>query len=207
MPLDREYESFFALILSEELDSVDNAREILQRQEIYKSSANQQRNHVEVDFKDVLPIVIKTGEPVSKKRKKGGRSQEDYLQKGGMLAFYDLNDFRSHFGMTRSQVEDLLTDLQPHYHYERGSKLPLENVVLASLWVLASQESYRHLAQCSVAIKACCILHNMCLENTDTEPVNIEEEDLPFPPRRPCSDYQINLAGEAKRNAIAASFM
>ncbi|XP_037775926.1 putative nuclease HARBI1 [Penaeus monodon] len=415
MPLDQEYESFFALILSEELDSVDNAREILHRQEVHKSSANQQRNHVEVDFKDVLPIVIKTGEPVNKKRKKGGRSQEDYLQKGGMLAFYDLNDFRSHFGMTRSQVEDLLTDLQPHYHYERGSKLPLENVVLASLWVLASQESYRviaerfktsksvictslhhfctlvsanlehmiswpsgssigktvrgfenagfpgtlgaidacqisinkpkdveepeaymneknvycttllavcdhecrftyvnvghpgtfddadvfrrselyeafqddphsllpleyrlsdkvycyhiladagfplsetvmtpfdetgyqtgkerlynskhfsgfmviskaigllkgrfrrlrlllmqHLAQCSVAIKACCILHNMCLENTDTEPVNIEEEDLPFPPRRPCSDYQINLAGEAKRNAIAASFI
>lgn len=65
----------------------------------------------------------------------------------------------------------------------------------------------QHLAQCSVAIKACCILHNMCLENTDTEPINIEEEDLPFPPRRPCSDYQINLAGEAKRNAIAASFM
>lgn len=43
-------------------------------------------------------------------------------------------------------LQDLLNQLQPHYPYERGSKLPLENVVLASLWVLSSQESYRIIA-------------------------------------------------------------
>lgn len=51
-------------------------------------SANQQRNHVEVDFKDVLPIVIKTGEPVSKKRKKYVYLQALYISKSQSLKQY-----------------------------------------------------------------------------------------------------------------------
>lgn len=60
--------------------------------------------------------------------------------------------------------QELLNELQPHYPYERGSKLPLENVVLASLWVLSSQESYRIIAERFQTSKSviCTSLHTFC---------------------------------------------
>nr|XP_053629595.1 uncharacterized protein LOC128686634 isoform X2 [Cherax quadricarinatus] len=119
-----------------------------------------------VQHLDESQIVIKTEEPENRRRRKGGRSAENYLQKGGMMAFYkyNLSDFRIHFGMTRPQVEELFTELQPHYRYDRGTKLPLENVVLASLWVLSSQESYRVIAERFKTSKSviCTSLHHFC---------------------------------------------
>nr|XP_045581230.1 protein ALP1-like isoform X1 [Procambarus clarkii] len=163
----------FTFLLAEELDAVDSAYDALKYHKLSKNNLcarpikRQKLSHADpVQHFGEGQIVIKTEESESRRRRKGSRSAENYLQKGGMMAFYNYNlsDFRVHFGMTRPQVEELFTELQPHYRYERGTKLPLENVVLASLWVLSSQESYRIIAERFQTSKSviCTSLHHFC---------------------------------------------
>ncbi|KAK4304456.1 hypothetical protein Pmani_023579 [Petrolisthes manimaculis] len=179
--------SFLALLLAEEEDDLDNALCQLKlhknnKKESFRPAKRERPLHADsLQCYDGNEMVIKTEESVLKRRRKYGRSAKDFLQKGGMMAFYNLIDFHTHFGMTRSQVEELITELQPYYHYERGSKLPLENVILASLWVLASQESYRAIAERFKTSKSvvCTSLHNFCslvsrnLENHITWPSGV----------------------------------
>lgn len=63
----------------------------------------------------------------------------------------------------------------------------------------------QHLAQCSVAIKACCILHNMCVHTSDVESYGVNE--IPPLTTTSCTGFESNATGENKRNAIANSFL
>ncbi|KAK9977060.1 hypothetical protein ABG768_018881 [Culter alburnus] len=59
-----------------------------------------------------------------------------------------LYSLRGHFRLSKEQVEvmSLLTTLGPVYMNLQQTKLPLINSVLACLWTLANQESYRGVA-------------------------------------------------------------
>ncbi|XP_045133234.1 protein ALP1-like isoform X1 [Portunus trituberculatus] len=160
---------FFAFLLSEEEAANNRAQATLHHLRQFednvrflKTSRPQQVDTTAHKYEH--KAVVKREPTAAKRRRKGGRCAEDYLQKGGMMAFYNLSDFNTHFGMTRTQVEGLLNELQPHYPYERGSKLPLENVVLASLRVLSSQESYGMIAERFQTSKSviCTSLHTFC---------------------------------------------
>lgn len=62
----------------------------------------------------------------------------------------------------------------------------------------------QHLAQCNVAIKACCILHNLCVQTSDIDTYDCNE----LPPLTTSShiSFESDVTGESKRNAIADSF-
>ncbi|KAK9535765.1 hypothetical protein VZT92_008124 [Zoarces viviparus] len=60
-----------------------------------------------------------------------------------VVPLYRATDFRSHFRLSRGRVEDLMTTLGPHYINRQRTKLPVCNSVLACLWTLSNQESYR----------------------------------------------------------------
>ncbi|KAB7501607.1 hypothetical protein Anas_14420 [Armadillidium nasatum] len=58
-------------------------------------------------------------------------------------------DFKIHFRLTKQQFETLLTEIKP-VHMKSPSILrgwPLKKLMLASLWVLSSLESYRSIAE------------------------------------------------------------
>lgn len=63
----------------------------------------------------------------------------------------------------------------------------------------------QHLAQCSIAIKACCILHNICIQVSDVDTYGVEE--VPPLTTLPCLKFEATVAGKNKRNVIADSFM
>ena len=58
----------------------------------------------------------------------------------------------------------------------------------------------QHLAQCSIAIKACCILHNICVQVSDVDTYSVE---IPPLTTSPCVNFQSDVNGEDKRSAIA----
>lgn len=64
----------------------------------------------------------------------------------------------------------------------------------------------QHLAQSSVAIKACCILHNICLENGDLDTVEIDDIDFSSPSIESFSELQSCNSGRNKRKAIVNLF-
>ncbi|XP_052445336.1 uncharacterized protein LOC127987082 [Carassius gibelio] len=53
-----------------------------------------------------------------------------------VVPLYSLSEFRSHFRLSREQVEDVITTLGPVYMNLQQTKLPLTNSVLACLWTL-----------------------------------------------------------------------
>ncbi|MGH0186562.1 UNVERIFIED_CONTAM: hypothetical protein FKN15_022104 [Acipenser sinensis] len=69
---------------------------------------------------------------------------EDYVAR--VVPEYTFTDFKSHFRLTQGQVEDLIRDLHPFYINHQGTKWPFQNTVLACLWTLVNQESYRGVA-------------------------------------------------------------
>ncbi|XP_028661340.1 uncharacterized protein si:ch73-257c13.2 isoform X1 [Erpetoichthys calabaricus] len=77
---------------------------------------------------------------------------------------YSLSEFQNHFRLTPRQVEELIAELHPFYSNQRGTKWPLRNVVMASLWTLSNQESYREVAVRFETSKSviCSHLHEFC---------------------------------------------
>ncbi|XP_051965445.1 uncharacterized protein LOC127631382 [Xyrauchen texanus] len=63
-----------------------------------------------------------------------------------VVPLYSLSEFRGHFRLSKEQVEDVITTLGPVYMNLQQTKLPLTNSVLACIWTLANQESYRGVA-------------------------------------------------------------
>ncbi|XP_048876160.1 uncharacterized protein LOC125746326 [Brienomyrus brachyistius] len=63
-----------------------------------------------------------------------------------VIPLYNLPEFRSHFRLSKGQVEDVITTLGPVYQNPLNTKVPLKDIVLACLWTLANQESYRAVA-------------------------------------------------------------
>ncbi|XP_053360825.1 uncharacterized protein LOC128530754 isoform X2 [Clarias gariepinus] len=62
-----------------------------------------------------------------------------------VVPLYSPSEFRSHFRLSREQVEDVITTIGPVYMNLQQSKLPVTQSVLFCLWTLANQESYRGL--------------------------------------------------------------
>lgn len=115
----------------------------------------------------------------------------------------------SEYVMTPYEDGGYLTAKEEHYNRRHLSALM---AITRTIGLLKGRFSrlkllqMQHLAQCSVAIKACCILHNVCVENSDSEAMNIDEDDIP-PPTEACTDFQPCLAGEEKRIVIAESLV
>ncbi|XP_048020367.1 uncharacterized protein LOC125251409 [Megalobrama amblycephala] len=63
-----------------------------------------------------------------------------------VMPLYSPSEFKGHFRLSRDQVEDVITTIGPYYMNLQQTKLPLTNSVLACLWTLANQESYRGVA-------------------------------------------------------------
>lgn len=64
----------------------------------------------------------------------------------------------------------------------------------------------QHLAQCSVAIKACCILHNICVHTSDIDIYGANDMTDGMTTCTP-TGLDSSVAGENKRKAIADSFL
>ncbi|XP_034095934.1 putative nuclease HARBI1 isoform X1 [Gymnodraco acuticeps] len=77
---------------------------------------------------------------------------------------YSPSDFKSHFRLSRGHVEDVMTTIGPFYWNRQHSKVPLQNSVLACLWTLSNQESYRGVADRFNITKStvCLHLHEFC---------------------------------------------
>ncbi|KAK7168095.1 hypothetical protein R3I94_002217 [Phoxinus phoxinus] len=63
-----------------------------------------------------------------------------------VVHLYSPSEFQSHFRLSKEHVEDLVNTLGPFYMNKQQTKVPLTNSILASLWTLSNQESYRGVA-------------------------------------------------------------
>ncbi|XP_051968809.1 uncharacterized protein LOC127633620 [Xyrauchen texanus] len=63
-----------------------------------------------------------------------------------VVHLYSPSEFQSHFRLSRGHVEDVINTLGPFYMNTQQTKVPLTNSILASLWTLSNQESYRGVA-------------------------------------------------------------
>ncbi|XP_039670696.1 uncharacterized protein si:ch73-257c13.2 [Perca fluviatilis] len=60
-----------------------------------------------------------------------------------VVPLYNVTDFKSHFRLSRGQVEDVMTMVGPFYTNRQHTKLPVTHTVLACLWTLANQATSR----------------------------------------------------------------
>ncbi|XP_050738031.1 uncharacterized protein LOC127009213 isoform X2 [Eriocheir sinensis] len=98
--------ALLAFLLAEQEDADDRARAAIRRfRRSTKTSSRSQKSSTEPEADAACSKPVKAEPPPTKRHKTGVRCAGDYLRKGGMAAFYNLSDFHTHFGMTRTQVE------------------------------------------------------------------------------------------------------
>lgn len=113
----------------------------------------------------------------------------------------------SEYVMTPYNDDNLLNAKEQEYNRRQLSALYTISKALSVLKARFSRLKslpMQHLAQCSVAIKACCILHNICVHVSDIDLYGVNE----IPPLATSSpfEFESNVKGENKRSAIADSF-
>ncbi|XP_015205513.2 uncharacterized protein [Lepisosteus oculatus] len=114
----------------------------------------------ELDASDNIPFVTD-----ALRHLQGNRDEtkvKNYIN--AVIPHYSISEFQTHFQLTPTQVEGLIAELEPFYSNLMGRKWPLRNVVLASLWTLATLESYRDVADRFETSKSviCGHLHEFC---------------------------------------------
>ncbi|XP_066557518.1 putative nuclease HARBI1 [Amia ocellicauda] len=97
----------------------------------------------ELDASDRVPLIADALRKTERDR--DNARMKNYIMTG--VPRCSISEFQSYFQLTPTQVEELITELEPFYWNLMGRKWPLRNVVLASLWALTTLESYRDLAE------------------------------------------------------------
>lgn len=116
----------------------------------------------------------------------------------------------SEFVMTPYEDNGCLTPQETEYNRRHSSamtKMSKSVSLLKGRFRRLKILLMQHLAQCSVAIKTCCILHNICLEEGNLDATAIDDVDIPPSAVESCSEHRICDGGVTKRNAIANSFI
>ncbi|KAG7460873.1 hypothetical protein MATL_G00203580 [Megalops atlanticus] len=113
----------------------------------------------ELDADDNVPFVADALRHIQGVRDK---TEGDYITT--VVPQYSIVEFQNHFQLTPTQVEELITSLEPvNWNFTRR-KWPLRNIILSSLWTLTTLESYRDVAERFQTSKSviCDHLHEFC---------------------------------------------
>ncbi|KAI1897602.1 hypothetical protein AGOR_G00084950 [Albula goreensis] len=113
----------------------------------------------ELDAYDNVPFVADALRHLQRKRSK---AQRNYINT--VVPKYSISEFQTHFQLTPTQVEELITCLEPLNWNVMRRKWPLRNIILSSLWTLTTLESYRDVAERFQTSKSviCDHLHEFC---------------------------------------------
>ncbi|KAJ8355659.1 hypothetical protein SKAU_G00184530 [Synaphobranchus kaupii] len=113
----------------------------------------------ELDADDNVPFVADALRHLQGVRNKAERN---YINT--VVPKYSISEFQAHFQLTPTQVEELITSLEPlNWNFMRR-KWPLRNIILSSLWTLTTLESYRDVAERFQTSKSviCDHVHEFC---------------------------------------------